>query len=134
MKKIGINTFKISTIADKATGAWNPNTKQFSICYASILSKLISEAGRWCESYSSDLFIEWHHIINSLNNYELKSQKFVFGFRQQGVDGLKYITSKLNNGYSNDYYRSIWILDIKITETDCSWGKDIEMTLGKAML
>lgn len=31
-------------------GGWRIN-------YSSILSKLIQEAGRWCEHYASDLFI-----------------------------------------------------------------------------
>lgn len=134
MREINKDTFKIDTITDTATGSWNPNTKQFNICYSSILSKLISEAGRWCISYSSDLFIDWYYLMNRLHDYEMTSEKLVFGFREQGVDGLNYILSKLNNGYSKDHYRSIWVLDIKIIETDCSWGKDIDMALGKILL
>lgn len=64
------------------------NAKQHqSINYSSILTKLIQDAGRLCDNYASDLFIDWQcEIVQPLEKGELKSKTYIIGFRQNGVE------------------------------------------------
>ena len=81
--------------------------------YSDLLSKLICEAGRWCERYSSDLFITWNTVEDFIKNIkdEAISEDFYFGFRRDGVDHNEFIESRLRQ---NDFhkYRSIWRLSV----------------------
>lgn len=114
-----------------ATGYWNNRLNRFDINLSSILTKLIQEAGRWCEYYASDLFIDWERLQNNLKNKNLKSYTMVFGFRQSGVDNLSEIQIKTDNptmyGCDGGYYRSVWALDITIYNN----GNDIKCELGR---
>lgn len=134
MRKMTIENFKIGKVYSETTGHWSLDQGKFGINYSSILTKLIQEAGRWCEYHASDLFINWNCVMRKLSDHEAVGEKFVFGFRKSGVDGIDRIIDKLNNYYSSEYYRSIWVLDIQVEETDCSWGKNISMQLGRINL
>lgn len=81
---------------------------------ALILSKLIQEAGRWCEQYASDLFLQWKYEIDDpLRNNKLQTKTVIFGFRQKGVDGNDYYEIRKNQ-VSGDYYRAVWFLHIHV--------------------
>ena len=45
------------------TGSYNPLEGKWEINYSSILTRLIQEAGRWCEYYASDLFVQQKYSI-----------------------------------------------------------------------
>ena len=103
--------------------------KKWDLNYSSILTKLIQYAGRYCESYASDLFIIWKYCVEKrLEDPELESYSVTFGFRDVGVDhDVSTDTEKIvvarhlkENSY---YYRKIAKLEIKID------GNAIEMTL-----
>lgn len=97
---------------DALRGKWVINT-------SSILTRLIQEAGRWCEYYASDLFIQWkYNIEDKLDNGTLENGTEVFAFRQSGVDGASRYDE-------TNYYRAVWFLDIETEK-----GK-IKMTLYK---
>ena len=55
--------------------------------YSDILTKLIQDAGRICDSYASDLFIHWKYdIVDKMDNNELTTSTYEIGFRQSGVE------------------------------------------------
>lgn len=109
----------------------NPNRygeKRIEINLSEIYTVLIQEAGRWCESYASDLLHdianvkaaldypdEWEkcrHFQKADNGND--SVYFRFGFRANGVDHKEYIESALKNEHEKyHYYRSIWELRIE---------------------
>lgn len=105
------------------------------INYSSILTRLIQEAGRYCESYASDLFLDWKKIDKQLDDESIESQSLLFGFRESGVDHAEFIRCWANdNPYGfGSRYRSIWRLDIEVTvDPDYWWNKDkktVEMKL-----
>ena len=96
------------------------------INYSSILTRLIQEAGRYCESYASDLFIYWKRIDTQLDNESIEDQTLLFGFREFGVDSkdvIQYWANDNPHGFGNRY-RSIWRLDIEVTvDPDYWWNK-----------
>ena len=105
------------------TGSYNPLEGKWEINYSSILTRLIQEAGRWCESYASDLFVQWKYGIDQkLDNGTLYTDTFVFAFRDSGVDSEEWYENHKNE---HNYYRTVWYLDVLTDE-----GK-IKMTLHK---
>lgn len=113
----------------EATGNWSESNKIFDINYSSILTRLIQEAGRWCERYASDLFIDWKHIEKSLSDPEYKGEVRLFGFRESGVDHTAWVLNKYNNLiYDRNEYRAIWKLTVKVEPHDY-YGKKISMEL-----
>lgn len=94
----------------------------FEINTSSILTRLIQDAGRWCEHYASDLFIQWNTVERIVS--ELKpcneNLEFKFGFREMGVDHNEWIELHKDMPY---YYRKIRKLLIEIRD------EKIEMTL-----
>ena len=105
------------------TGSYNPLEGKWEINYSSILTRLIQEAGRWCESYASDLFVQWKYGIDQkLDNGTLYTDTFVFAFRDSGVDSEEWYENHKNE---HNYYRAVWFLDVVTDE-----GK-IKMTLHK---
>ena len=105
------------------TGSYNPLEGKWEINYSSILTRLIQEAGRWCESYASDLFVQWKYKIDQkLDDGTLYTNTFVFAFRDSGVDHEEWYENHKNE---YNYYRAVWFLDVVVDE-----GK-IKMTLHK---
>lgn len=88
--------------------------RNFDINYSSILTKLIQECGRLCESYASDLFITWGGIVQKLEEKTMETSVYLFGIREMGVDHNEFILSRYNNSscYAKHEYRKIYRLDI----------------------
>lgn len=113
---------------------------------SSILTKLIQDAGRFAESYASDLFILWESFMDTLKKLDkeicLTETAFVtsFGIRRFGVDGNYYLMQRLAetvNGpgsYVGSYvhaehvYRKIFFLETTISPGG-SGSKRIELKL-----
>ena len=93
--------------------------RDFKINYSSILTRLIKECGRLCESYASDLFITWNSIVRKLEEKTMDTSAYLFGIREMGVDHNEFILSRYdNNGcYARHEYRKIYRLDV-IVEGD----------------
>lgn len=96
----------LTYVNEECLDTWKINT-------SSILTKLIQEAGRWCENYASDLFILWGSIKKQLEEATIEPGEYVFAFRESGVDN--------NEAYrlyadTENYYRAVWILDVSIHE------------------
>ena len=83
-------------------------------------SRLINEAGRWCESYASDILIDFESIreyLNSLANGEtMENREFWFGFRQMGIDHLAFIQSRTERESAGYVYRAVWKWSFSIEE------------------
>lgn len=108
----------------RETGKYNTRDGCYDINTSSILTKLIQEAGRWCLSYASDLFIEWKYNVDvPLEDGSMDNTRIVFAFRESGVDDeFAYEHNKENH----HYYRAVWFLDVRVLDN----GK-IEMVLHK---
>ena len=93
--------------------------RDFDINYSSILTKLIQECGRLCESFASDLFITWNGIERRFKEKTMKTSVYLFGIREMGVDHDKFILSRYNNYgcHAKHEYRKIYRLNI-IVEGD----------------
>ena len=105
------------------TGSYNPLEGKWEINTSSILTRLIQEAGRWCEHYASDLFVQWkYEIEQKLDNGTLETDTFVFAMYNSGVHHKAWYENHKNE---HNYYRAVWFLDVVTDE-----GK-ITMTLHK---
>lgn len=105
------------------TGSYDMLKRKWEINYSSILNRLIHEAGRWCEYYASDLFIQWkYEIDNKIEDGTLESNTFVFAMYNSGVHHKEWYE---NHRDEPNYYRAVWFLDVETEE-----GK-IKMTLHK---
>lgn len=93
--------------------------RDFDINYSSILTRLIQECGRLCESYASDLFITWDGIVQKLKEKTMETSTHLFGIREMGVDHNEFVLSRYNNTgcYAKHEYRKIYRLDV-IVEGD----------------
>lgn len=125
-----VEDFKMNDYAWKIledSGSWSNYSGKFDINYSSILTRLIQEAGRYCESFASDLFIDWAGIEKNLSDRDYCGGVYLFGFRKYGVDHNSYVLSRYNNDgrYAEYEYRSMWRLDITVD------GDDITMKLGR---
>lgn len=129
MKEFKMNTYAYKTIT--ADGYISSYSGKFEVNHSSILTRLIQEAGRYCERFASDLFIDWQSVLRYIDEAEespAEEKTFLFGFRQDGVDGNSFIESRFTSGayaYPEKEYRSLWRLDIQIIADTMS------MTLGR---
>ena len=139
MKEYTLDNFKMASIMDECEGAWSHSfytNGRFEINYSSILTKLIQTAGRICKYYASDLFIDWNAIERELTNAEYEGGKFLFGFRESGVDGNAFVLSRLNN-YGVKQMESdiveLYMVEIEVDREN--WHTDyMTMRFGKAIL
>lgn len=117
----------------KAEGHWGEPLFElepmWDLNYSSILTQLIQYAGRFCESYASDLFIIWKFCVEAkLKDPDLESYSVLFGFREMGVDHdvsndeerIVVARHLEDNSY---YYRKVAKLDITVE------GNNITMEL-----
>lgn len=98
------------------TGQWERNKEKYCVNLSTVLTKLIQEAGRWCEAYASDLFIEWHAVERHLEKKEeFAYTSFIFGMRRFGVDDAIAIFNKTQGSSASllHEYRAVWCLDVK---------------------
>lgn len=108
-------TFKKAKIETATGKRWNVNL-------SSILTFLIKEAAK-CASFSSDLFIIWQGVEESLNIESYGKQQFFFGFREMGVDHLAFIDCKYNPEITwiNPDYRVIYMLEGTQSDDDITF-------------
>lgn len=103
------------------------NSKEISINYSSILTKLIQEVGRLTDHYASDLFIEWKYLIEKpIEEGTIDTINYEILIREMGV----CFTDKADEEYLKQR-RECWesetrmTMDLDVVVTD----KTIEMTL-----
>lgn len=91
---------------------------------SSIFSKLITFAGRFCEAYASDIFIDMLDIRDYLEHGLCEDKIWLFGIRQMGVDNAAFV---LNNSNNLAQYRAIFKLTAKVNENK----NKLILTLGR---
>lgn len=129
--KYSYEDFRMNEYAYKPiieNGRLSRSSWKYEINYSSILTRLIQEAGRFCENFASDLFIDWQGVMEYIDRAKSGKEKmFLFGFRQYGVDHDSYIFSRYESErqYAKHNYRSMWRLDVSTN------GEDITMKLGR---
>ena len=110
-------------------GYVNPEGR-IEVNLSSIYTRLIQEAGRWCESYASDLLVDIDVIKEHLNTAKWQNSRhrvyekgaemtllFVFGFRRCGVDHKEYVDATMKEPSRRyHYYRAIWNLTMEKDE------------------
>lgn len=144
MKELTMNNITMGTVLKTAEGQWinnNPYSRgvsaegKFDINYSDILTFLIQKAGTICKHYASDLFITWESVMKELDHSEIERDKFLFGFREMGVDHNTWVLNRYNN-YGQDDMKEIKEMYLVTLETE-SWiengrvlGKYITMKLG----
>ena len=115
-----INDFKpIGTEVLETSGELTVNLftgeRRVGINYSTILTRLIQEAGRICEFYASDLFIDWRSIVEALEDGTIETGSYLFGFRDSGVDEAKSVLYWYNEtSHGLEHYSAIWKLDINV--------------------
>lgn len=97
MRKYTLEDFEIKTVMKETIGNWNNNEKCWNINYSDILTFLIQKAGIICKHYASDLFITWNSLENEMKQDGYAGGKYLFGFRESGVDHDVCILTRLNN-------------------------------------
>ena len=126
MKSYTIDSFKENpynkenNLHIKESAILYPGNTSENINTSFILTKLIQEAGRWCRSHASDLFIWWTSFEENLNYESLLAGdgtvSFLFGFHERGVDNAQSICNKYNSAHPSYLpryeYRSIFRLDV----------------------
>ena len=106
-----------------ATGYFDEYSTQggYSINVSSILSKLITEAGRWCEDYASDVLfyiddlkkLFWQKPVTGDG---MEDVVIIMGMRQNGVDHGRTVTEYFaKHPFDGDsyYYRALWVLRVE---------------------
>lgn len=115
-------------------GAWLTSLKDCN--FSTEWSRLINEAGRWCESYASDILIDFETIEAYLgqlaNGEESEGREFWFGFRQMGVDNLAFIRPRTEREYASHVYRAVWRWSFTVEERE--YGPYIVSKLEKLLV
>lgn len=106
-----------------ATGYFDEYSAQggYSINVSSILSKLITEAGRWCEDYASDVLFYIDDLKKLFRQKPVTSDGMedvviIMGMRQNGVDHGETVTTYFaKHPFDGDsyYYRALWALRVE---------------------
>lgn len=140
-KEYTLENLTIESVMIEATGAWENDIfssgKCWNINYSDILTFLIQKAGTICKNYASDLFISWNSLEKEMKEQgqEYTGGKYLFGFRESGVDHNSYVLSRLNNygveGLKRDI-KELYVLEVSVKESDVYYmGNEIKMQLGK---
>jgi len=88
---------------------------KFEINTSDILTKLIKLAAKHCDSYASDLFIQWKYDIDKhLYDGDMETQYFVFAFRDNGIDHKEWWELHKDDPH---YYKEVWYLSVVVDET-----------------
>ena len=129
-KEYTLENLAMKTVKMTATGNWVDSKGKWDI-----LTFLIQKAGKICKHYASDLFISWSSLENEMkqDGLEYTGGKYLFGFRESGVDHDNYVLSRLNNygieGLKRDI-QELYMLEVSIDKESLPWC-EIRMQLGK---
>ena len=107
----------------KANGSWQYDMLGnlcWDISYEEILSALICEAGKNCTQYASDLLFAWNTVSRMLKKPDYKGGRYLFGFRDLGVDDTDTALTRLSEPmvYGANPYKSMMVLDVAVDDYD----------------
>lgn len=140
-KTYTLEDLTMESVMKETTGEWSNDIfsgeKCWNINYSDILTFLIQKAGTICKNYASDLFISWISLENKMKQegQEYAGGKYLFGFRELGVDHSNYVLSRLNNygveGLKKDI-KELYMLEVSIKKSDVYYmGNEIKIQFGK---
>ena len=136
-KEYTLENLAMKTVKMTATGNWVDSKGKWDINYSNILTFLIQKAGKICKHYESDLFISWESLLKEMEEkgIDFAGGKYLFGFRESGVDHDNYVLSRLNNygveGLKREV-KELYMLEISIKKSDVYYmGDEIKMQFGK---
>lgn len=140
-KEYTLENLTMESVMKEAFGEWSinifSNEKCWNINYSDILTFLIQKAGTICKNYASDLFISWSSLEEEMKKQgkEYTGGKYLFGFRESGVDHNAYVLSRLNNygveGLKREV-KELYLLEVSIEKSESYYMDDnITMQLGK---
>ena len=119
LKDIVANEYMMEPIITYATltpyGNWSANM-------STIYSKLITDAGRFCEHYSSDIFIDLQYVEKYIQEGNSENKTWLFGIYSSGVDHMAFVLNKRDLRE----YRALYRLDAVVD------GNTMTMTLSRA--
>lgn len=109
------------TVYYETNGQWIENKPystegRWDVNYSDILTQLIQSAGRYCQRYASDLFIDWANIVKELDDGKPINNDYIFAFRTDGVDHKAFYNIRKTG------YHEVWKLTIE-TEDNGRWMK-----------
>lgn len=96
-----------------------------NINISSIIDTIITNTGRFCERYASDVLFDLNYMNDIIKNYNPNyPEEYIvcFGIRRDGVDGYEFLKSRLQNDFCsnpyriNEYYRKILAVHIHFDE------------------
>lgn len=133
MKEYTIDDFKPVLYGEKpivADGYLYAESPDANINTSSILTKLIQLAGRYCEHFASDLFLDWQAVQKVLSDprryVDLDEdgwgqKSWLLGFRESGVDHTDFVLSRYHNDgpIARYEYRKLYKLTLTL-DTQCS--------------
>lgn len=119
LKDIVANEYITKPIIAYATltpyGKWSANMSM-------IYSKLITDTGRFCEHYASDIFIELQSVEKYIQEGNSENKTWLFGIYSSGVDHMEFVLNKKDLRE----YRALYRLDAVVD------GNTMTMTLSRA--
>ena len=143
MKELTMDNITMGTVLKTAEGQWINNNPysygvsaegRYNINYSDILTFLIQKAGTICKHYASDLFITWKSVMKELDHSEIEKNKFLFGFREMGVDHNTWVLNRYNNyGSDEREIKEMYLVTLEtetLVENGRILGKYITMKLG----
>lgn len=122
---IHFECFKTTGQKEMRTTGYIYNGKT-TINMSSIYTKLIQEAGRFCDAYASDLLYDINTIEECIEMQ--KSTTRYIAFRKYGVDGNSSI--EIRTPYGMAEYRAIYQVDIEFSD-DNYYDKTIIVRLNE---
>ena len=108
-----------------ATGRAPLDSDSYDINLSTILTKLIQEAGRFCDRYASDLFIDWTSILDVINNEE--DGIFAIGIRDNGVDGSSYVIHHVQTDWNDYYYKRLYAVRVSHSADEIAKYVEVEL-------
>lgn len=104
------HTFQLDTglcKEDRFNGIW----------LSGLFSLLIKEAGRLCDNYASDMFIDLQTLYKDLNGttsvlFEQETYQYVIGIRDMGVDSERYVKCNAEREDCTYAYREMFLITV----------------------
>ena len=100
---------------------------------SSLYSFLIKEAGRLCDHYASDMFIDLKTLDNAIAGsesvlFEVDDYRWVVGIRDYGVDHDAFLECRMKEHSVARNYRKIYYLEINL-DTEATYGRYFNLAL-----
>ena len=92
-----------------------------AVNWANIKDKLIRLVAKYTDNYAADIVYDIESVqiyLDECGGRRPKNMSWLFGFRENGVDGFDYIKCHFDNQDFHSY-RSIWRLDAIVEEPPC---------------